>query len=148
MTNNHSGKNKPASRRQFLQTASLTASAIAIPHVWLPSPVLGMRPRSANDRLRIGSIGTSIYANRYTGDGDHPGRGAVIGHQAGALGEMVAVADVNRLNAEFFAERYKGNCQIYNDYQELIARDDIDAVTIGTPDHWHAKIAIDAMRAG
>jgi myo-inositol 2-dehydrogenase/D-chiro-inositol 1-dehydrogenase len=61
---------------------------------------------------------------------------------------MVAVADVNRRNAEFFAKRYNGNCQIYGDYQDLISRDDIDAVTIGTPDHWHAKIAIDAMRAG
>ena len=72
----------------------------------------------------------------------------LIGHQAAQLGDMVAVADVNRRNAEFFAERYNGNCEIYGDYQDLIARDDIDAVTIGTPDHWHAKIAIDAMRAG
>ena len=73
----------------------------------------------------------------------------MIGHQAGQLGDMVAVADVNRRNAEFFAQRYDGNCTIFaGNYQDLLARDDIDAVTIGTPDHWHAKIAIDAMRAG
>lgn len=130
-----------ASRRQFL-TASAATGAVT---VWLPR--YG-HAQSANDRIRVGAIGTSIYTNRYTGDGDHPGRGAVIGHQAGERGDMVAVADVNRRNAEFFADRYKGNCEIYNNYEDLIARDDIDAVTIGTPDHWHSKIAIDAMRAG
>ena len=137
-----------SSRRSFLKKTGLSATALAVPYLWVPSPAAANAPRSANDRLRIGAIGTSIYANRYTGDGDHPGRGAVVGHQAGTFGEMVAVADVNKLNAEFFADRYDGECQIYNDYQELLSRDDIDAVTIGTPDHWHSKIAIDALRAG
>lgn len=131
-------------RRQFLKTTAATTAALAVPMI-LPAGLLGSR---ANDRIRVGAIGTSIYTNRYTGDGDHPGRGAVVGHQAGRFGDMVAVADVNRRNAEFFAKEYKDNCKIYNDYQELLAREDIDAVTIGTPDHWHAKIAIDAMRAG
>ncbi len=115
------------------------------PYIWTSNIT---KAQSANDKLNVGAIGTSIYTNRYTGDGDHPGRGAVVGHQAGAIGNMVAVADVNRKNGEFFASRYNGNCEIYNDYEDLLAREDIDAVTIGTPDHWHAKIAIDAMRAG
>ncbi|TWU50506.1 Inositol 2-dehydrogenase [Rubripirellula tenax] len=134
----------PATRRNFLKTASI-ATVAATPYFWTSASA---KAESANDKLHIGSIGTSIYSNRYTGDGDHPGRGAVIGHQAGVLGDMVAVADVNSKAAAFFADRYKGNCQMYKDYEDLIARDDIDAVTIGTPDHWHAKIAIDAMRAG
>jgi myo-inositol 2-dehydrogenase / D-chiro-inositol 1-dehydrogenase len=133
------------SRRTFLKT-SAAATAVATPYLWVRSQQA--MAQAPSDRIRVGAIGTSIYTNRYTGDGDHPGRGALVGHQAGAIGEMVAVADVNRRNAEFFAKEYKGNCQIYNNYEELIARDDIDAVTIGTPDHWHAKIAIDAMRAG
>ena len=132
-----------SSRRRFLGAAA--AVGASAPYLWLPSRGHGQSP---NDRLNIGSIGTSIYANRYTGDGDHPGRGAVVGHQAAKLGDMVAVADVNRKNAEFFAKEYDGNCQVYKDYEDLLARDDIDAVTIGTPDHWHSKIAIDAMRAG
>lgn len=131
-------------RRQFLRTASV-ASLAANTYVFTSS---AKAQESANDRLNVGAIGTSIYTNRYTGDGDHPGRGAVVGHQAGKLGNMVAVADVNRKNAEFFAKEYDGNCEIHGDYEDLIAREDIDAVTIGTPDHWHAKIAIDAMRAG
>lgn len=130
------------SRRAFIKSAAAT---VATPYFFTAHRA---KAQSANDKLNVGSIGTSIYTNRYTGDGDHPGRGAVIGHQAGKLGNMVAVADVNRRNAEFFAKDYNGNCQVHGDYRELIARDDIDVVTIGTPDHWHAKIAIDAMRAG
>jgi predicted dehydrogenase len=129
-------------RRQWLQAAGVAAATT--PYFWTARRA---QATSANDKLRIGAIGTSIYTNRYTGSGDHPGRGAVVGHQAGQLGSMIAVADVNRRNAEFFAAEYDGNCRIYEDYRDLIARDDIDAVTIGTPDHWHAKIAIDAMRA-
>ena len=137
-----------SSRRQFIRTACATTAAIASAPYIVPARALGGRHGSANDRIHVAAIGTSIYVDRYTGGGNHPGRGALVGHLAGELGDMLAVADVNRLNAEFFAQRYNGNCKIYNDYEALIARDDIDAVTIGTPDHWHAKIAIDAMRAG
>lgn len=137
-----------SSRRQFMNAACVTAATLVSAPYIAPACALGGRHGSANDRIRVGEIGTSIYVDRYTGGGNHPGRGALVGHLAGELGNMVAVADVNRLNADFFSERYNGNCKIYNDYLELIARQDIDAVTIGTPDHWHAKIAIDAMRAG
>jgi predicted dehydrogenase len=133
-------------RRSFLKNVGTVAAGSALaPYIFTSATA---RAQSANDKLGVGSIGTSIYTNRYTGDGDHPGRGAVVGHQAGQLGNMMAVADVNRRNAEFFAKNYDGACEIYTDYKDLLARDDIDVVTIGTPDHWHAKIAIDAMRAG
>ena len=39
-------------------------------------------------------------------------------------------------------------CEVYQDYRKLLDRPEIEAVTIGTPDHWHVKIAIDALRAG
>jgi myo-inositol 2-dehydrogenase / D-chiro-inositol 1-dehydrogenase len=130
------------SRRKFVKT-SVAAAGIA-PLFLKRSWGAGL----ANDRLNVASIGTSIYSDRYTGKGDHPGRGAEVGHQAGKLGNMMAVADVNLRSARFFAERYEGKCEIYQDYRKLLERKDIDAVTIGTPDHWHVKIAIDAMRAG
>ena len=130
------------SRRKFVQS-SVAAAGVA-PLFLRQSLGQG----SANDRLNVASIGTSIYTDRYTGKGDHPGRGAVVGHQAAELGNMVAVADVNLRAGRFFAERYAGKCQIYQDYRKLLERKDIDAVTIGTPDHWHTKVAIDAMRAG
>lgn len=129
-------------RRQFFKQAAAMA---VVPYVWTSSYA---RAQSANDKLNVGAIGTSIYTDRYTGAGDHPGRGAVIGHQAGKLGNMLAVADVNLRHARFFAKEYEDRCVVYQDYRRLLDRKDIEAVTIGTPDHWHVKIAIDAMRAG
>ena len=94
---------------------------------------------SANDRLTVAAIGVG-------------GRGTAIGEQAAKLGQMVACCDVDRLNAERFAAQIAemgGDCRIYEDYRELLQNEkDVDAVTIGTPDHWHVKIAVDAMRAG
>ena len=61
---------------------------------------------------------------------------------------MVACADVHRGNAENFAAEYDGKCEVYEDYRKILDRSDIDAITCGTPDHWHTKIAIDALEAG
>ncbi len=90
---------------------------------------------SPSDRLNIGAIGVG-------------GRGSHIGHQAGRLGNLVAVADVDANHARGFAARYNDRCEIYEDYRRILDRKDVDAITCGTPDHWHTKIAIDAMRAG
>ena len=132
-------------RRDFLKGLAVIGGAAATPYFWSSSQA---RAESANDKLTVGAIGTSIYTDRYTGAGEHAGRGAVVGHQAGQLGNMVAVADVNLRHARFFAKEYDGRCEVYQDYRKLLDRKDIDAVTIGTPDHWHSKIAIDAMLAG
>ncbi|MCU0708607.1 MAG: Gfo/Idh/MocA family oxidoreductase, partial [Pirellula sp.] len=130
------------SRRKFVGTgvAAAGVAPLFLKNAW--------GKESANDKLNVASIGTSIYSDRYTGKGDHPGRGAEIGLQAAKLGNMVAVADVNLRAGRFFAERCGTKLDIYQDYRKILDRKDIDAVTIGTPDHWHAKIAIDAMRAG
>ena len=135
-----------SSRRDFLKgVAAASGAALAVPYFVSSSFA---RQDSANDKLNVGAIGTSIYTNRYTGAGEHAGRGAVIGHQAGAIGNMIAVADVNLRHARFFAKEYDPKIEIYQDYRKLLERKDIDVVTIGTPDHWHVKVAIDALRAG
>jgi len=103
---------------------------------------------SANDRLTLGAIGTGVYTNRYTGKGDHPGRGMTVALQAATLGDPVAVADVNTKHGRFFQNQLGKEIEIFQDYRKLLDRQDIDAVTIGTPDHWHVKAAIDAMQAG
>jgi len=71
-----------------------------------------------------------------------------IALQAASLGDMVAVADVRERHGRFFEERLGKPLEVCQDYRQLLDRNDIDAVTIGTPDHWHVKIAIDALRAG
>ena len=68
-------------------------------------------------------------------------------------GDMVACADVHLGHAGKFAQdlaekKLAGKCEVYQDYRKVLDRPDVQAVTIGTPDHWHVKIAIDAMKAG
>jgi len=138
-------KRSRSSRRDFLKRAATFGAAIAAPYFWTNST---LRAESKNDRLNVAAIGTSIYTDRWGHKGEQDGRGAVVGHQAGRLGNMVAVADVNRRYAERFASRYDGRCRVYGDYRKVLDRDDVEAVTIGTPDHWHTKIAIEAMLAG
>ena len=119
-------------RREFLRTTSLATGSALVPYVLTAR--IG-RTAEANDRLNVAAIGTG-------------GRGSAVGHQAGRLGNMVACADVDRRRAEKFATKYEGKCDVYTDYRKILERKDVDAITCGTPDHWHTKIVIDAMEAG
>ncbi|MEQ1858902.1 MAG: Gfo/Idh/MocA family oxidoreductase [Chthoniobacteraceae bacterium] len=127
------------SRRSFLQSALAAGVAPLI----LPSHVWG-----ANDRLTLGFIGIGKQA-----------RGLMGGFLSKAETQTVAVCDVDTTRRndgkkqveDFYAKKtdsdYKG-CAAFGDFRELIARKDIDAVVIATPDHWHAIIAIAAAKAG
>lgn len=92
---------------------------------------------SANDRLVIGTIGTGGQGRAHINWLKAPENNAVVD----------AVCDVYSRRREV-AARDAGGCPAYNDYRRLLERKDIDAVTIATPDHWHAQISIDAMEAG
>jgi predicted dehydrogenase len=94
------------------------------------------KPVAANDRIRFALIGAG-------------GMGTGDANSALAVGgtEIVAVADVYQGRLERARERW-GNVATTRDYKEILGRKDIDAVIIGTPDHWHAQIAIEAMEAG
>src|SRR4026207_1628459 len=118
------------SRRDFIKRSSLaTAGALGFSRSAY-SAVLG-----ANDRIRFGVIGCG-------GMGTNHLHSLVKRSDADNI-KVLAVSDVyqRRLN------RAKKICQGdgYADYRELLERSDIDAVLIATPDHWHAKISIDAM---
>ena len=129
-------------RRQFLKATGTASAAVAFPTI-IPSSALGQGDRPApSNRIAMGGIGIGNM-----GRGDHGGflgRGDV---------QMLAVCDVRQgaLNgAKGKTDGKYGNkdCAAYTDYRELLARDDIDAVHIATPDHWHAIMVIDACRAG
>lgn len=124
------------SRRRFLKaTAGALASGGLIPWQMAQAADPQVRPKAKNDRLRIGAIGM-----RY--------QGSVIADKAREFGDIVAICDVDRTIAAKAKEQLGGQASIYEDYRQMLDRPDIDVVTIGTPDHWHAAMLIDACRAG
>lgn len=125
-----------ASRRQFLRTAAAgLASCPLVPYVWTANAEEATKPRSANDRFRIGAIGM-----RY--------QGTVITDKARAHGDVVAICDVDRHVREQARASFGSTPEIYEDYRALLDRQDVDVVLIGAPDHWHAKMLVDACHAG
>ncbi len=125
--------NTRANRRDFLKATAGIAAGTAAPYIWTSS--YAKAQESKNDKLNVAAVGVGP-------------RGSYVANQAGKLGNMVACADVNRGHAERFAGRYDGKCEIYEDYRKVLDRKDVDVITCGTPDHWHTKIVIDAMKAG
>lgn len=133
----------PVTRRHFLRQSALVAAAPLI----LPRRVWAQGSSPAN-RLTLGCIGMGRMMSSHLGN--FLNRDDV---------EVVAVCDVDttrrqhsldrvqKAYAEASGKTYKG-VAAYNDFREVIARPDIDAVVIATPDHWHAYIAIAAVAAG
>lgn len=93
------------------------------------------RVKSPNERWRIGAIGL-----RY--------QGSVITREATAFGDVVALCDVDRHVREQARASFGSTAAIYEDYRDLLARQNLDVVLIGAPDHWHVRMAADACRAG
>jgi hypothetical protein len=128
-----------ATRRDFLTTAG---AALAAPYV-ITSTALGSSERpAASDRIVVGGIG---IGNQGRGD-----QGAFLNRKDV---QYVALSDVREEVREkskaTVDSKYKNtDCQVYNDFRELLARPDIDAVHIATPDHWHAIMVIEACRNG
>ncbi len=128
--------NDTVSRRTFLRRASRVTVAAAVAPNIVPASVLGRGGSVApGNRIALGFIGQG-------------GRGRAIA--PGFLGDgsqAVAVCDVWSNRAEE-AKKKLGAAHAYTDFRELLARDDIDAVVIATPEHWHVPIAIAAAKAG
>lgn len=138
-------------RRSFLAAAALMAAAPMVPQL-RPSAARAARRLSEGEKLGIGFIGMGIQ-NRY--------------HLSWFLKRedvrVVAVCDVDKTRREdakrFADEKYgvkagsgegagAGGVAAILDYREMLARKDIDAVVIATPDHWHALQVIEACQAG
>src|SRR5690606_1257288 len=75
-------------------------------------------------------------------------RGTDIGRSAARFGRMIAVCDVYDVHNQEFNQHFDGKLAMYQDYRKLLETEKPDIVTIGTPDHWHVPIALDAMHAG
>lgn len=136
-------KNKYLNRRSFIKKTSTTALLATLPTI-VPSSVFGKNAPS--NRIHVGQIGCGRIAR----DHDMPGT------MQYETAQMMAVCDVdqNRLkDGKKLVDRYyqekgkKVDTKMFDNYQELIANKDIDAVIISTPDHWHAQPAIEAALA-
>lgn len=124
---------RTSNRREFLKTsAGAVAAAGVIPYAWTSSYAKG---EDKNDRPNVASIGLG-------------GMGSGDGRSASRFADVVACCDVDRQRAEGFASKFEKKPEIYADYRKLLERKDVDVVTIGTPDHWHTKIVVDALKAG
>jgi predicted dehydrogenase len=132
-----------STRRAFLQTAGgATLGAVVFPCI-VPSSALGGAGTTApSNRITLGLIGTGNI------NGQH--REAFLReNDARIVAVCDPVADRRRAARERINQVYGDKaCVDYRDFRELLARPDIDAVCIGTPDHWHALHAIAAMRSG
>ncbi len=130
-------KQSRATRRDFLRQSALVATAGSVVG-YFP----GSRPALAADspasRLGIGCIGVGSMG---TGDA----------RQHAQFGDILAVCDVDSKRVETAKQDEKigkGKADTYGDYRKVLERKDIDVVSVVTPDHWHIKIAIEALQAG
>ena len=133
-------------RRRFLARAGAAAAGFAL----IPSSARGSADRPApGNRITLGCIGVGRM-----------GLGDMEEFLGFPMVQVLAVCDVDAKRRERAKEvvekRYASaradgtyhGCATYGDYRELVARDDIDAVLICTPDHWHALPALAAAKAG
>jgi len=124
------------SRRTFITNSAAGIAAGSLPYFAWSQPAFANT--AATDRPQIGCIGVGSMG---TGDARaHAG-----------FGDIVAVCDVDARHAERARNDEKigkGKAEMYGDYRKLLERPDIDVVSIVTPDHWHVKIAIEALEAG
>lgn len=130
--------NRSYSRRTFLRSA--VATGLSVP-VLFRGNLLRAQDRPSN-KITVGAIGLG---------------GMGSGNLGGFLGDsrcrVVAVCDVDRNNLESARKRVNTHysnqdCAAYKDFRELVARDDIDVISLATPDHWHAIPAIASAKSG
>ncbi len=131
-------------RRRFIKKAAgVTAGAIVFPYVAASSALGKADSVAASNRITLGFIGVGSH-------GIGMNLKTFLG-QPDAQVLVVCDVDSNHMGQarKMVNEKYgNDDCATYKDFREVIARDDIDAVVISTPDHWHVPISIMAARTG
>jgi predicted dehydrogenase len=125
-------KKTEITRREFLKDTALAGAGAAVLGGMAPARVLG-----ANDRIRLGVLGSGYRA-----------RSVMEKFQKVPGVEFVAICDVYAPARALALETAGPGAQAYTNYHEILDRKDVDAVLIGSPDHWHKQMLIDAVNAG
>ncbi len=126
------------SRRHFLgNTATAGAVGLSAPY-FVPAGALGKGGApGANDKIHVGLIGCGGM-----------GRGNLRNCAKHDDVAVAALCDVQQARLDATVKQYEGKPKPYRDYRELLAADDVDAVIVATPPHWHCLQAIEACEAG
>ena len=128
----------PLNRRTFLKSATLAAASTSTTvRMLAASRSQDPAPRSPNDHIQFALIGAGIQ-----GQGDTRNALLVPGVK------LVAVADCYDGRLAHAKELWGNDIFTTRDYREILARKDVDAVLIATPDHWHKQAAVDSLKAG
>lgn len=136
-------KDRLISRRAFLRRASQTTCAVlAVPYMVRASALGGPARARPSERITMGAIGIGAQ-------GTHDLKGFLELPDV----RIVAVCDVNRRarqRGQTLVNDKHGNhdCHAYHDYQDMLQREDMDAVSVVTPYHWHSLMGLAAARAG
>ncbi len=125
-------KSHGPSRREFLAAAA----AVAAPTI-LPAKALGREGTAPSEKISLGIIGVN-------------GMGRANLANCAQYDDVVVtgICDVWQRRLDDAVAQHPGTARGHRDWRELLARDDIDAVIIATPPHWHALMAVEAARAG
>jgi predicted dehydrogenase len=126
-------------RRKFMTAASVTAATVAGGklHALALRESEGAKTFAANDHIQLALVGAGIQ-----GQGDTRVAVQVPGVK------LVAVADCYQGRLDHAKELWGDDVFTTRDYRDILARTDVDAVLVATPDHWHKQASIDALKAG
>ena len=129
---------KKLSRRDFVgTTAAAGAAGLSVPYFVSANALGAEGSPGANDKIHVGLIGCGGM-----------GRGNLRNCAVHKDVAVTALCDVQQDRLDATLAQYKETAQPYRDYRELLAADDVDAVIIATPPHWHCLQAIHACEAG
>ncbi|MCW3090594.1 MAG: twin-arginine translocation signal protein [Ferruginibacter sp.] len=137
-------KNKASSRRKFLRSFATTAAAVTVgSNVFATEnkssfvEQLKRKATAANDNINIALIGAGGMGTQDT----------LTALKVPGI-KLVAICDLYDGRLEEAKKKWGADLFTTRSYKEILNRKDVDAVIVGTPDHWHQQISVDAMRAG
>ena len=134
-------QNKQVPRRTFLKAAGAAATgAIAAPHLVPSSALAAPGRKGANERINVGHIGMGGRARGLWRE--------LGGLRAAGETESIAVCEVDEKRLEQASKDLGPQADVYRDYRYILERKDVDAVVIGTPDHWHGVHFVHSAEAG